>query len=356
MIRVLHLFNAFQLGGVERQHLSLVREMSGACRQFCWAYNQGPVTAELDRLGVPWASGPFAQALPGLRDREFDCAVLRTHMHFHEIQGFLAEARLPFVYIKDYLRWFQGNDTYLDPAFDARVCAAARQVFFCGPLLRDGVLGAGIQPCSWDMLHNGLELGRFPLEPRPRPGLGRPFTVGMLGNLIPRKNQLAALEALRPLLAQGRVRLLLGGDAHDPAYAARLWEAGTGLPVEFTGFVSDVPGFLARVDALVMTSRLEGWPVALMEAMACGVPVAAPAIGDVPELLQHGRAGLLYPDQDFAALPGLLESLADPGAYAALSAAGVERVRAFDAANCAKKVWAAVSRLVPQPVAAHAGG
>lgn len=335
--RILHLFNAFQVGGVERQHLLLVERLAGEFDQFCWAYNHGQAETELDRLHVPHIAGPFPEEVRTLAAMDFDCAVLRTHTYFYEILEFLKTRALPVIYIKDYLRWFQGNDTYLDPSWDCKACSAANHVFFCGPALREGVLGASIRPRSWGMLLNSLDLSRFPMASRPA-GKNGTLRAGMLGNIIPRKNQLAAIRALKGMLAEEKAQLFLGGDFHSAEYAAELRRGAQGLPVEFKGYVANVPEFMAGIDVLLMTSLLEGWPVALMEAMACGVPVCAPAIGDIPELLEHGKAGLLFPPDDWESLPGLIESLREPEVYGRFSRAGVERVRHLDADAAAESV------------------
>jgi glycosyltransferase involved in cell wall biosynthesis len=82
----------------------------------------------------------------------------------------------------------------------------------------------------------------------------------------------------------------------------------------FTGFRADISRLWADLDVVVLTSRSEGLPLVLMEAMAAGRPVAATCVGGVPELIDHDRTGLLHDPGDAATLARhLLMLLAEPG-------------------------------------------
>lgn len=112
----------------------------------------------------------------------------------------------------------------------------------------------------------------------------RPFTVAWLGRMVPVKN----LELLRQVIEQmPDVRFLIAGDGPD-----RWWLGG--LPnVEMLGWVEDVHSVLARSHAVVMTSRNEGTPVALIQAMAAGRPFVSTPAGGVPDLAGGGRHGIV---------------------------------------------------------------
>ena len=81
--------------------------------------------------------------------------------------------------------------------------------------------------------------------------------------------------------------------------ATRLRE---GVAVRFHGFRDDLPAVLPAADLVALSSRREGMPLALIEAMAAGVPVVATAVGGVPELVIQGKTGLLVPDGDSGSL------------------------------------------------------
>jgi glycosyltransferase involved in cell wall biosynthesis len=326
---LLHLFNCFQIGGVERQHFLLVKGLQHHFRQTCWAYHPGQLELELRELGVTTICGDITRIGPAIGKGVFEAVVMRTHRYFRDFMKIFSQVSTPLIYIKDYLRWFEGNDTFIDVEFDHVIHDRAQKIFYCGPSLYEGVKTLKIKRSGTEMLPNSLDMNGFPLQPRSAARNGR-IRIGILANMVRVKNQLAAIDCLRPLLLDERVLLVLGGDDHDAAYARCLKKAAAGLPVRFTGYVQDVPGFMAGVDVLLLTSLQEGWPVVLMEAMACGVPVIAPEIGDIPELLLYGRAGLLYPSGDYHAVLKHLATLQNPEAYGAYSRIGIERVRAFD--------------------------
>lgn len=128
--------------------------------------------------------------------------------------------------------------------------------------------------------------------------------VGIIGRLVPIKNHDLFLEAARQVAqALPQARFLIVGDgerrAELEALAARL---GLGEAVHFTGWRTDLPTLYADLDVVVISSRNEGTPVSLIEAMAAGVPVVSTAVGGVPDLLQEGRLGRLVPPDDATAL------------------------------------------------------
>jgi glycosyltransferase involved in cell wall biosynthesis len=138
--------------------------------------------------------------------------------------------------------------------------------------------------------------------------------------------------AVRALVAPGLETLHLvlagsGGEAEQlRALAAEL---DVGPRVHLLGHRSDVPALLGAADIFVLPSRREGMPVALMEAMAAGVPAVAARAGGVPELLGGDPlAGWLVPVNDAAALADALrQALADPADARARAHLAAHRVR-----------------------------
>lgn len=99
--------------------------------------------------------------------------------------------------------------------------------------------------------------------------------------------------------------------------------------IHFLGHRDDVPDLLGAADCLLLTSRSEGVPQAVTQALGCGVPVVATAVGGVPELIEDGRTGLLVPAEDVAATAKALLQLArDDGLARQLAAAGLQFAQA----------------------------
>jgi glycosyltransferase involved in cell wall biosynthesis len=92
-----------------------------------------------------------------------------------------------------------------------------------------------------------------------------------------------------------QARLLVVGDGPLQDELVRMSQAlGLGDAVVFTGLQRDIPGYLSVMDAFVLSSTRESFPLAAREAMAAGLPVIAPRIGGCPEVVEHGRTGYLF--------------------------------------------------------------
>jgi glycosyltransferase involved in cell wall biosynthesis len=145
------------------------------------------------------------------------------------------------------------------------------------------------------------------------------FSVACVGTLERKKGQAVLVEACRILRRKGidLVCNIVGDGPEREALARTIDEAGVAARVTLRGAETreQVAALLARSDVLVAPSvrlrngKQEGIPVVLMEAMSCGVPVVASELSGIPELVEHGRTGLLVPPGDPAALARALERL-----------------------------------------------
>ncbi len=160
-----------------------------------------------------------------------------------------------------------------------------------------------------------------------------------------------ALARLRPRFPELRLALV-GGDSPLPgaepvaeALRAQAQEAGLEDCVAFTGPLEDPLPHILGFDIGTCVSNDEGLPNSLLEAMACRKPVISSAVGAVPELLQEGENGLLFPAGDLEALCACLERLAgDPGLRRRLGEAGRRTVEARFSLSEAAAQYAALYR------------
>ncbi|MCX6349002.1 MAG: glycosyltransferase [Candidatus Aureabacteria bacterium] len=195
------------------------------------------------------------------------------------------------------------------------------------------------------LIHNGIDPGEIGAPSARTIAPGRRIVIGALGNLRPVKGYDHLLQALALLIEEGRdCELRIGGRVIDADYdrALRARAAAPGLAgrVVFSGEIAAVPDFLRTLDVFVLPSLSEGFPNALLEAMALGLPVVATAVGANPEVIRDGVDGFLVPPAD----PGALaRRIGDLGAHPALSAAlgrsARERVREeFSAARMCRSL------------------
>jgi len=141
--------------------------------------------------------------------------------------------------------------------------------------------------------------------------------------MVAAKGHRILLEALAALAGEGiEVSCSLIGDGPErPALEKLCVHLRIGGQVRFLGAMAHQPALaeVAKADVFVLASFAEGLPVALMEAMALGVPCVSTTIAAIPELIQDGHNGLLVPPASHAALAAALRRLgANPGLRAEL--------------------------------------
>jgi glycosyltransferase involved in cell wall biosynthesis len=169
----------------------------------------------------------------------------------------------------------------------------------------------------------GLELDRFRAVParearagaRAALGIGQDErVVGIVGRLVPVKNHELMLDAFARLArADGpswRLLVVGGGDEREGELRAHARRLGIDARVLWLGWRQDLERLYPAMDVAALSSHDEGTPVALLEALAAGVPVAARAVGGVAEVLEEGRLGELVEEADPRGMAAAIERAA----------------------------------------------
>lgn len=320
----------FTTAGSGRAMLNIVERLDRKrfAPAICAARRGGRLEAEIDRLGIPYLDAPFTVparplATLGFRARRAAQA-FRSHgfvlwHSFHYLDDYteplvarFAGAR-GWIYTKKNMNWNR-RSWYLRTLLARRVAAQNTDMlndFFSSPLLRRKAV----------LLPRGVDTERFrPGTPR-RLGLRERLStaadavvVGCVAQLIPVKGHPTLLEALSRVPG---AHLWLAGKELDEPHAAGLRQqvrdAGLESRVSFLGDVQDVPALLAELDVFALPTwdrwRMEGCPVALLEAMAAGLPCVATDIPGSRDIVETGRSGLLVAPRDAAALAEALGKL-----------------------------------------------
>ncbi|MEA2130762.1 MAG: colanic acid/amylovoran biosynthesis glycosyltransferase [Solirubrobacteraceae bacterium] len=241
------------------------------------------------------------------------------------------------------------HDIFRDQSFLPRLVADARFVVTISEFNREFLEQHNGARTPVHVVHCGVDPATWPLRLRALPARG-PVRALCVASLEEKKGHRVLLHALAGGGGElGRVELdLVGPGALRAQLEALARELGLGDRVRFHGALPEpaVAELLDRADLFVLASIversgfMEGIPVALMEALAAGVPVVATRLSGVPELVRDGATGLLAEPGDAVSLRAALQrAIGDPAAARGRAAAGRELVeREFDAGASAARV------------------
>ncbi len=218
---------------------------------------------------------------------------------------------------------------YLNPRVDHIVCVAeAIRQFF----LEMGMPGVRMRRDKPVTIHKGHSLDWYRDEPVDRASIDIPadaFVVGCIANSRPRKGIDVLLKAMELLPPDSPVHLLLAGRMDSPKLQALFASHPRPERLHVLGFRRDAPQLIAACDAAVLPSvKREGLPKTVIEAMAYSVPPIVTDCGGSPELVEHGKSGLVVPVRDPQAIADAIQTLsADRELSRQLGASARERIR-----------------------------
>jgi glycosyltransferase involved in cell wall biosynthesis len=348
-LRVLHVLWDLDIGGNRTETLHLVRHADRSRVEPLLLCGRRPGIErpeEADALGAVWVP------LAGKWDRGFPAAVARHAremradlLHSHNFNGHIAVALA--------LRRMRPRPAFVATVGGryrpARSTPFAEALYFlyrraCYASLRraDGVIAVssavadllrrrGVAPSrvrtiphgvgAWAISGDGSAVRHaFSIPP------GAPVVV-TVARLDPMKGHSVLLDAaVEVLRALPETRFLfVGGGPIEADLRARARDLGLDRSVIFAGMRGDVPEFLRAADVFVLPSldEREGFGIALLEAMASGLPIVASRAGGIPEVVPDGSAGTLVPPRDPVSLASaILLILGDPAKRRALGEEG----------------------------------
>jgi glycosyltransferase involved in cell wall biosynthesis len=200
------------------------------------------------------------------------------------------------------------------------VISRSSQLIAVSESVRQHLLALGVSNTKILVAPNGVDLAHFHPRPPARTGTGSPL-IAFVGRLIPNKGPAVFLEALMRLRQQNVAFTAVYFGDGPMRQELEQRSQSLRLPVEFRGHLRDVSSGLREADVLVRPSLTEGLPLAVLEAMASGVPVIASDIDGNRDVVETGVNGLLVavnrPDALAAAIEGLLSNPAQRRAFAA---------------------------------------
>ena len=212
-------------------------------------------------------------------------------------------------------RLYRWADKLMDPLTSVTICVSETE----------RAAGLAARTCRAQrtvVIPNAVDVGAAPGARHD----GDPPRVVSVGRLAAPKDALTLLRALTDVAPAPFSALLVGDGPDRPELEASIRALGLEDTVTLAGSRSDVPALLAAADVFVLSSRSEGAPFSILEAMAAGLPVVASNVGGVGELVVDGETGLLVPPADPGRLAEALRRvLRDAALRRRLGAAGRAR-------------------------------
>jgi glycosyltransferase involved in cell wall biosynthesis len=348
-LRLLHLITRLPVGGAERLLVDVVRGLDRARFEsiVCCIQEKGAVAAELE------ASGFALFCLNRMQSKRFDFRAVR------DLARLIREQRIDVVHSHLYhanlygrlAAWLAGipavasvHNTYTRRKFHRELLnrllsrGSARVIAVSEDVRRDLIRYDGIAAEKIVTIQNGIDVGRIRTaltrhEARVRLGIGGDeIVIGCVARLEEQKGHRFLLEAMALLNAAPagapRFRLVLAGDGRLRADLERQAAAlGISSCTFFLGTRHDVADILRALDLCVMPSLWEGLSIAMLEAMAAGLPLVISDVSGVAQVIGNDEYGVKVPPGDAAALARAIRALADdPARRAALGAAAQQRV------------------------------
>lgn len=378
-LRALFVINSLAGGGAERVFTTLVRELGAPMRDFDIAVAllddeaeeayRLPEGISVVRLGT---RGSMLRSITGLRR-------LVGRLRPDVTVSFLSRANVAAVIA---MRRTGGPAVISERVNTTAHLQSGRMPFLSRLLIRatypsarkiiavsDGVARTleadfSVEPERIRVIYNPVDIERIRDLAAREPEI--PVSAGdfvTMGRLVPNKNTAMAIRALAASQSLGNLLILGEGPLHAELLALAT-SLGVAERVRLTGFLANPYAVLARAGCYLLTSNAEGFPNALLEAMACGLPVVATDCPSGPvEILQvslngsataFGEGGALVPMDDHRAMAHCMDRLVAPSTRESFVRAGQARVDAFsvDRAVAAFRdviLEAASSSGVPQP-------
>lgn len=195
----------------------------------------------------------------------------------------------------------------------------------------------GVPESHLRLIPSGVDTAHYTPDPVARARIRSQYNVGAqtplvisVGALVERKGHDLLLAAAQRLREKGRyIRYLICGDGPLRAtLEAQVRSLALTQDVQFTGFCSNIADFLSAADIFIHVPHHEGLGVAVIEALAAGLPTIASRVGGIPELIENQKTGLLIPPQNVDFLTtSLMHLLNTPALACRLGKTGQEFVR-----------------------------
>jgi glycosyltransferase involved in cell wall biosynthesis len=311
-IRILHIISSLNIGGTEKQCVEIVKRINGSrYKAYLVTFNKdGPLHDELIETGVPWKEFKISDRfyhpkslLQILRLASFmrkeRFRLVQTYGFYSTIPGIIAAkiARVPAV--------IAGKRDMNEFLTKPKIKAEKILWRFCDKIvvnankIRDYLISEeGVPEDKIEVIYNGVDLKKYIQYSEMNYHFKEPI-VGMIANFRKQKDHNTFLKAATIVLKKKKYVsfLLLGSGRFENEMMKYARSLGILDSVIFCGRKTgkELYAVLRRFTISVLSSTNEGMPNAILESMAFGIPVIANPSGGVPELVEDGVTGYLFP-------------------------------------------------------------
>jgi sugar transferase (PEP-CTERM/EpsH1 system associated) len=343
--RLCVLITELGVGGAQRVLADVVTSLPKDRYQVLVAclFNPGTTAAQLRAVGVDVIDLCMSSKLDFLVFlrlcrllRQFQPHLLHTHMFHANLLGRLAGriTGVPFIVSTEHTMGQENWSRRLLNRITSHLCDRVIAVSQSVGTFASRVIG--IEADRIVVIPNGIEVEKFqssltPAQARHRIGLSdETDVVGTVGTLRRVKGTEILLQAFSQLFPRWpQAKLLIVGDGPEREHLQQMTQrAGLDHSTIFTGERRDVADLLAAMSVFVLPSHWEGFGLAVVEAMAAGLPVVATRVGSLPEVISERETGLLVSPADPTAMASAIEYLLNnPQLRSKMGRAGRQRAK-----------------------------
>jgi glycosyltransferase involved in cell wall biosynthesis len=250
--------------------------------------------------------------------------------------------------------WYQWTYSTLHSSLEKRILPRAEVVVAVSRKVKRELVESGVSADRIQVIHNGVDLGRFQPGAADRSALGLPADVPLalfVGDIqTPRKNLDSVLRALTDVSG---LHLAIAGSTDGSPFPALADRLGVSDRTHFLGFRSDVAELMRASDLFVFPSRYEACSLVLLEAMASGLPIVTASTTGGAELVGQECGVVLDDPDDIRSLRQVLRRLVnDPTRRASMGAEARTRAEDLSWSKMADRYLELVGEAIPEETSA----
>jgi glycosyltransferase involved in cell wall biosynthesis len=352
--RVLHVIDSLALGGAQvvLENLLTHADRSRFAPETACLHGRGVFWDRIKGTGWPVHSLSFHRYFPSYVPALLGLALARRYdvVHCHLLaSNLIAKPIATFAGVPVRINHDHCNDKVADsrrraPAADTWANRFSTHVCAVSESTRQFLIQhEGVPEERTTTIHNGIDLAIFQPRPERRAAArarwnlpAEAFVVGGIGRLSYQKNFALFLETAAQVLERHpSARFVIAGTGEDDAaLRAQAAQLGLGDRLQFLGFVGDMTALYPALDLLLLTSRYEGLPITILEAMAVGIPIVASRLDGMLEILRDGEdAALVPPGESDAFAARVCELIAQHALARRYADAALAKARAHHSAE-----------------------